>query len=139
LEDAAQPHEVIDGDVVDAGAPAKSEPRKAAGAARNRQRAERAQAATDPDEAEARMALLDELDTLLAKGQVDKFADMAIVVAELGGLDKAPADAGEVTTEAAAAVIAKLRELDAGDRDLVKALDDVFNRWQSRQPGEAKT
>jgi phage recombination protein Bet len=139
LEDAAQPHEVIDGDVVDAGAPAKSEPRKAAGAARNRQRAERAQAATDPDEAEARMALLDELDTLLAKGQVDKFADMAIVVAELGGLDKAPADAGEVTTETAAAVIAKLRELDAGDRDLVKALDDVFNRWQSRQPGEAKT
>lgn len=85
------------------------------------------------------MALLDELDTLLAKGQVDKFADMAIVVAELGGLDKAPADAGEVTTETAAAVIAKLRELDAGDRDLVKALDDVFNRWQSRQPGEAKT
>ena len=128
LEDAAQPHDIVDGEVVEAGQPtaaAKAQPRKAAGASRNAQRAQRAQNTT-PD---ARAALLSELDELLAAGQVDKFEDMAIIVAGLGGLDEAPARADQVTDAVLGDVVAKLRAMRAADKPFAEALDDVFNGW----------
>lgn len=139
LEDAAQT-EVIDGEVIDATTPppaANAEPRKAAGAERNRQRAQRAQAKPEPTE---RDRLLGELDALFKRGQVETFADMAIVVAELGGLDKEPASAEEVTDETLRTVVDKMRHLGEdtgqGEQTLGDALTDVFNAWANRQSGQ---
>ncbi|WP_319456916.1 MULTISPECIES: recombinase RecT [unclassified Mycobacterium] len=132
LEDAAQAHEVIDGEVIDAGEPVaatKAAPRKAAGAARNAQRAQRA----GFEELTPREQMVIELDKILTKGKVEKFADVAVIVAELGGLDAAPTAAGEITDETLAAVVEALHALEASDRPFVDALDDVFNRWLSRQ------
>ena len=148
LEDAAQA-EVIDGQVIDQDAPAAAPPKRARGGDRVRERAkaaakeedhpraarEAAKAGTDP-EAERRAALIGDLDRLLKLGQVDKFADMAIIVAELGGLDAAPAKANEVSTETLAVVVDKLDALaKSGDsRPFGEVLDDVFNRWLARHP-----
>lgn len=144
LEDAAQPVDVIDGEVVDAGpAPAKSAPpRKAAGASRNAQRAARARQEPEPAPVEEpsaeRVALVEALAELCRSGEVDQFADVAMIVAELGGLAAVPAAAGEITDETLTVVVDKLRAIDAErKRPMVAELDDLFSRWLSRQPDEA--
>ncbi|QEA10819.1 ssDNA binding protein [Mycobacterium phage Weirdo19] len=141
LEDAAQSHEVIDGEVIEEGAPvapAKAAPRKAAGAARNAQRAARArqqQAEPEPPAPSPRAELMGELDLLLKAGQVEQFGDVAIVVAELGGLDTPPAAAGDIADDTLAVVVEKLRLLSATGRPLDEELTEVFNRWELRTEG----
>lgn len=140
LEDAAQA-EVIDGEVAES-TPQAAPPKRARGGDRVRERAKAAnrgadgpapKVAKDP-ELERRLALIGDLDNLLKAGQVDKFGDMAIIVAELGELDTAPANADEVSTETLATVVGKLETLNTGERPLAEALDDVFNRWLTRHP-----
>lgn len=141
LEDAAQA-EVIDGQVIEADAPTAAPPKRARGAERVRERAKaatREEPQVAPDaESERRAKLIGDVDELLKLGQVDKFADMAIIVAELGGLDQAPANADEVSTDTLSVVVDKLADLaESGDtRPFGEVLDDVFNRWLTRHPDD---
>lgn len=86
-----------------------------------------------PDDPQ-REELAAELETLLKAGQVDKFADVAIIVAELADLDETPTSVEEISTDTIATVIEQLKALDGADRPLAKQLDDVFNRWLTRHP-----
>ncbi|MCG5431199.1 recombinase RecT [Mycobacterium sp. MYCO198283] len=138
LEDAAQAHEIVDGEVIDtaatpAGSPQSAPPRKAAGASRNAQRAARAQQKQADG---VRALLITELDDILKRGGVDKFADAALIVAQLGGLQQAPSTPDDVTDETLRGVVGSLRKLAAADRPLNEALDDVFNTWLLAHPDE---
>jgi phage recombination protein Bet len=146
LEDAAQ-HDVIDGEVVEAGAPTatKAEPRKAAGAARNAQRAARAQQQAEPepepdDDDGARRELVADIDRLLKSGNVDTFEEVGMIVAELGGLDEVPATAADIDDDTLAVVLDKLTTIDRErKRPMADELDELFNRWYARRPDEAGT
>ncbi|ORA24936.1 recombinase RecT [Mycobacterium aquaticum] len=156
FEDAAQPHEVIDGEVVEDGAPvaaAKTAPRKAAGAARNRERAARAQAATvvdsEPDPAPStlppmsdkkRRQFLDSMFGFLSQGQVTERDDQLRVIAQLGSLDVLPDHRDGIDDATLHLVVRKLAELAAkaeatgskgGDASeaMVASLHDVITRW----------
>ncbi|GJJ24112.1 recombinase RecT [Mycolicibacterium mageritense] len=153
FEDAAQPHEVIDGEVVEDGAPvaaAKTSPRKAAGAARNRQRAARAQAATEPDPdrpqppmtEQKRREFLESLRNLLAHGQVTDRDDQRRVVAELGRLDVLPDEVDEIDDTTLFRVTTKLaayadaaKSTDNPVKAMSEHMTEVLESWQGSSDG----
>ncbi|WP_061000155.1 recombinase RecT [Mycolicibacterium mucogenicum] len=155
LEDAAQ-HDVFDGQIIDesgntvvapsnaASAP-RQQSRKASGAARNAQRAARAQQATvvdaepgppPPMSEEKRTNYVSAVHKFLAHGQVTDDSDQRRVVAELGGLDVLP-DAIDAIDDATLHTVAnKLADLDYAARRtknptkaMTEALTEVLDAW----------
>lgn len=148
FEDAAQPHEIIDGEVIEAGAPVATEkaaPRKAGGAARNRQRAaRRAESEPDTEQSDApppmseqkRRQFLDSMFGFLDQGQVADRDDQLRVIAELGGLDALPDHRDELDDATLHRVVTKLahfaktaHETDNPSKAMSEALTDVLASW----------
>ncbi|MDM2446274.1 recombinase RecT [Mycobacteroides abscessus] len=149
FEDAAQPHEIIDGEVIEAGAPVatdKAAPRKASGAARNRQRAARAaQSAPEPEQSEPpamseqkRRQFLDSMFGFLDQGQITQRDDQLRVIAQLGGLDVLPDHRDELDDATLHRIVTKLahfaktaHETDNPSKAMSEALTDVLASWAS--------
>jgi phage recombination protein Bet len=150
LEDAAQA-EVIDGEIVDAAAPAKAAPRKAGGATRNAERAARAQRQADaPDHdpeaeriaaeraANTRRKWLNRMFDLLGAGNVKQRDDQLVVIAELGELDRIPEHRDGISDEVLVKVVKTLNDMSTASQEpetpsLETQLDDVMRKWETRQ------
>lgn len=156
FEDAAQPHEIIDGEVIEAGAPVateKSAPRKASGAARNRQRAARAQSEPDTEQSDTpppmseqkRRQFLDSMFGFLDQGQINQRDDQLRVIAELGGLDVLPDHRDGIDDATLHRIVTKLahfakaaHETDNPTKAMSEAMTDVLASWINSSKDDAR-